>query len=57
MIPYPHRSGLECHVSNENTYRWCALGFDGIHNVPLGCSSRAKGKVEVSDQSAAITSS
>ncbi len=47
MIPYPHRSSLECHVSNENTCRWCALEFDGIHNVPLDYSGRAKGKVEV----------
>lgn len=54
MILYPHRASLERQVLNENTCRECALGFDGIHNVPHGCSGKAKGKVEVLDQSAAI---
>lgn len=57
MIPYPHQSCLGCHVSNGNTYRGCALGSNGIHNVPLDCSCRAEGEVVVSDQSAATTSS
>lgn len=55
-IPYPHRLGLVYHVLGRSTYRWCALEIDGIHSVPLDCSSRAKGKVAVLGQSVSIIS-
>lgn len=54
-IPYPHKSGLVCHVSNKNTYRWCALGIGGIHSVSLNCSGRARDKVGVSGPTTVTT--
>lgn len=47
MIPYPHRSGLEYHVLNENTCQEYALEFGDTRNAPLDYSGRAEGKVEV----------
>ena len=57
MIPYPHLSGLRCHVSNRNSCQGCVLEFGGIYNVLLDYSGRVEGKVEVLDQSAATASS
>lgn len=47
MIHCPHQLGIECHVSNEKTYRRCALKSGDIHNAPPNCSGRVEGKVGV----------